>query len=52
MCYEEKILKGHPFGEEQARSLPRPEIVPCAFGNAANQIGALVSYLNAFYPQK
>ena len=50
--YEEKILKGHPFGEEQARSLPRPEIVPCAFGNAANQIGALVSYLNAFYPQK
>ena len=50
--YEEKILKGHPFSEEQARSLPRPEIVPCAFGNAANQIGALVSYLNAFYPQK
>ena len=50
--YEEKILKGHPFGEEQARSLPRPEIVPCAFHNEANQIGALVSYLNAFYPQK
>ena len=50
--YEEKILKGHPFSEEQARSLPRPEIVPCAFHNEANQIGALVSYLNAFYPQK
>ena len=50
--YEEKILKGHPFGEAQARSLPRPEIVPCAFHNEANQIGALVSYLNAFYPQK
>lgn len=50
--YEEQILKGHPFSEEQARTLSRPEIVPCAFGNAANQIGALVSYLNAFYPQK
>ena len=50
--YEEKILKGHPFSEEQARSLPRPEIVPCAFHNEANQIGALVNYLNAFYPQK
>lgn len=49
--YEEEILKKHPFSEEQARSLARPEIVPCAFGNAANQIGALVSYLNAFYPQ-
>lgn len=50
--YEEQILKGHPFSEEQARTLPRPEIVACAFRNAANQIGALVSYQNAFYPQK
>lgn len=49
--YEEQILKGHPFSEAQARSLARPEIVPCAFGNAANQVGALVSYQNAFYPQ-
>lgn len=50
--YEEQILKGHPFSEEQARSLARPEIVACTFGNRANQIGALVSYRNAFYPQK
>lgn len=50
--YEEQILKGHPFSEEQARSLARPEIVACAFGNRSNQIGALVSYLNTFYPQK
>lgn len=50
--YEEKILKGHPFSEEQARSLAHPEIVACAFHNKSNQIGALVSYQNAFYPQK
>ena len=49
--YEEQILKGHPFSEEQARSLARPEIVACAFRNKSNQIGALVSYQNAFYPQ-
>lgn len=50
--YEEQILKGHPFSEEQARSLAHPEIVACAFHNKSNQIGALVSYQNAFYPQK
>lgn len=50
--YEEQILKGHPFSEEQARSLAHPEIVACAFYNKSNQIGALVSYQNAFYPQK
>lgn len=46
--YEEQILKGHPFSEEQARSLAHPEIVACAFHNKSNQIGALVSYQNAF----
>ena len=50
--YEEQILKGHPFSEEQARSLANPEIVACAFHNKSNQIGALVSYQSAFYPQK
>ena len=41
--YEEQILKGHPFSEEQARSLAHPEIVACAFHNKSNQIGALAT---------
>ena len=47
--YEEQILKGHPFGEAAARTLPRPEIVPCSFRNDANQIGAFASYRKAFW---
>ena len=46
--YEEYILRGHPFSEAQARSLPRPEIVPCRFLSEANQIGAFASYQKAF----
>ena len=46
--YEELIVKGHPFGEAAARTLPRPEIVPCQFHNQANQIGAFTSYQRAF----
>ena len=47
--YEEVILRGHPFGEAAARTLPRPEIVPCSFRNDANQIGAFASYRKAFW---
>ena len=42
--YEQEILIGHPYSEEQARSLPRPAIVPCRFHNEANQVGALLGY--------
>ena len=42
--YEQEIIIGHPYGEEQARSLPRPAIVPCRFHNEANQVGALLGY--------
>ena len=51
--YEEQILKGHPFSEEQARSLAHGRrSCPAPSTTKSNQIGALVSYLNAFYPQK
>ena len=43
--YEQEIIIGHPYSEEQARSLPRPAIVPCRFHNEANQVGALLGYL-------
>ena len=42
--YEQEIIIGHPYSEEQARSLPRPAIVPCRFHNEANQVGALLGY--------
>lgn len=42
--YEDEILRQHPYSEEQARSLPRPAIVPCRFRNEANQVGALLGY--------
>ena len=42
--YEQEIIIGHPCSEEQARSLPRPAIVPCRFHNEANQVGALLGY--------
>ena len=42
--YENEILRQHPYSEEQARSLPRPAIVPCRFHNEANQVGALLGY--------
>lgn len=42
--YEDEILRQHPYSEEQARSLPRPAIVPCRFHNEANQVGALLGY--------
>lgn len=42
--YEQEIIIGHPYSEEQARSLPRPAIVPCHFHNEANQVGALLGY--------
>lgn len=42
--YEQEIMIGHPYSEEQARSLPRPAIVPCRFHNEANQVGALLGY--------
>ena len=47
--YEEMIVKGHPFGEAAADTLPRPEIVPCRFLSEANQIGAFASYQKAFW---
>lgn len=45
--YEQEIIIGHPYSEEQARSLPRPAIVPCRFHNEANQVGALLGYLKS-----
>ena len=45
--YEQEIIIGHPCSEEQARSLPRPAIVPCRFHNEANQVGALLGYLKS-----
>ena len=45
--YEQEIMIGHPCSEEQARSLPRPAIVPCHFHNEANQVGALLGYLKS-----
>ena len=45
--YEQEIIIGHPCSEEQARSLPRPAIVPCHFHNEANQVGALLGYLKS-----
>ena len=45
--YEQEIIIGHPYSEEQARSLPRPDIVPCRFHNEANQVGALLGYLKS-----
>ena len=35
--YEDEILRQHPYSEEQARSLPRPAIVPCPLCNEASR---------------
>lgn len=42
-----RMINEHPFGKLVVGMLPRPEIVACRFGNEANQLGALYSYLQA-----
>jgi predicted NBD/HSP70 family sugar kinase len=43
----DELMATHSFGTECARTLPRPEIVPCRFSSEANQVGALYAYMQA-----
>ena len=41
------IMDNHPAGKMIVGALPRPNVVACRFGNEANQLGAVYSYLDA-----